>query len=265
MADINTNQEDIPNKVSRRYLLKNSAIAATGAVLLPSLITGCSKDTNTPQGGGGLGGTQLTPDQLKQTAANIAMYRQLIIEVYQLAFEYDSQVFTLLESTKTNSWTNFSIDIIIDIAFLLAAAGAIASGGAEAVPAIAFFSAVLHDWGFGKATNPPSLTDTFVEFELGRIAMQSAIEDTLSDLADPGQDGTYSNLRAKGENPISFNGSSYTLEDLASRQFTLGDEYNKIKDTTFKEMKKAVWNLLIMKCCSYYKADDGWVTLKGDS
>src|SRR4051812_33250795 len=173
MTNHRSSPEDISNKISRRYLLRNSALAATGAVLLPSFITGCSKDTDAPSGGLLGGGDNpplppaLTTAQLKQAADNITVYRQLIIEVYQLAYQYDEQVFKLLQSTQTSAWANFDVDIIIDIAFLLAAAGAIASGGAAAVPAIAFFSAVLHDWGFGKATNPPGLTNTFVEFELG--------------------------------------------------------------------------------------------------
>ena len=38
------NAEDILKKLSRRKFLRNSAIAATGAALLPSFLTGCDKD-----------------------------------------------------------------------------------------------------------------------------------------------------------------------------------------------------------------------------
>ena len=43
MTDPTNNSEDIIKKLSRRKLLRNSAITAVGAVLLPSLITGCRK------------------------------------------------------------------------------------------------------------------------------------------------------------------------------------------------------------------------------
>lgn len=43
MTDPTTNSNDLLKKLSRRKLLRHSAITAIGAVLLPSLITGCRK------------------------------------------------------------------------------------------------------------------------------------------------------------------------------------------------------------------------------
>src|SRR5205809_4917359 len=131
------NQEDLLNKMGRRYLLRNSAIAATGVVLFPSFITGCTKDA--PEGSvGNVGGIQLTPEQLEQAAANLTRLREWIRDLYPLSIEYEDAVFHALASTKENGdWTNFIGDIFIDIAIGLASAAAIASGNPEAIPAIA--------------------------------------------------------------------------------------------------------------------------------
>jgi hypothetical protein len=254
MTDPTPVPEDILKKLSRRQLLRNSAITATGAVLLPSFLTGCHKDVydiirkHVP--GAGVGGVELTPAELENAANNLKTLRSLLIEVYDLAAQYDDAVFHTLNSTKTDSWAHFAANLMIDIAAALLSAVAIAAEGPAAIPAIAFLSAVLHDWGIGN--HPPStLEAAFAEFEFGRVAMIDAIEDKLSSLVDPTDN--YSTLRAEWSDPISFNGTTYTLGDLASQQFTLGVEYNKLHDAAFTSMKKSLWNLLIMKCCTYYK------------
>jgi hypothetical protein len=61
MTDPTNKSEDMLKKLSRRNWLRNAAIAATSAVALPSLLTGCTKEQwdhlkNTPYPGGGLGG-----------------------------------------------------------------------------------------------------------------------------------------------------------------------------------------------------------------
>src|SRR4051794_32793276 len=119
MTDPGMHSKKIVEKLSRRKLLRNSTIAATGVVLLPPFITGCSKDENS-----GLGGVrQFTPEQLKQAADNVNRMRALLNDLYNTAFKYDETVFLALASTKENgSWTNFLADIFIDIAFLAAAA-----------------------------------------------------------------------------------------------------------------------------------------------
>lgn len=53
MTDSSMHSNEMLNKLSRRKLLRDSAIAAAGTVLLPSLITGCHK----PGPGGGPGDT----------------------------------------------------------------------------------------------------------------------------------------------------------------------------------------------------------------
>jgi hypothetical protein len=63
MTDPTNKSEDMLKKLSRRNWLRNAAIAATSAVALPSLLTGCTKEQwnhlkNTPHPGGGVGGAQ---------------------------------------------------------------------------------------------------------------------------------------------------------------------------------------------------------------
>jgi hypothetical protein len=44
MTDPTNKSEDMLKKLSRRNWLRNAAIAATSAVVLPSLLTGCTKE-----------------------------------------------------------------------------------------------------------------------------------------------------------------------------------------------------------------------------
>ncbi|TKK65957.1 hypothetical protein FC093_18305 [Ilyomonas limi] len=261
MTDPTTNAEVILNKVSRRYLLRNAAIAATGVVLLPPFITGCSKDGDAPGGGvGSVGGVQLTPEQLEQAADNLRRMRTWITELYPLCIEYEDAVFHALKSTKENpNWTNFIVDAFIDIATALAAAAAIAEGAGPAVPAFAFLSSILHDWGIGKDV-PENLDEVFADFEFGHVKMQLAIEQQLSHLVDP--TNNYNNLTTAWTEPIEFNGSTYTIGNLATSYFPdLGDNYNTLQSAALISFEKSVWNLAIMKCCTLGDVSDWYIYL----
>jgi hypothetical protein len=233
-------------------------MAATGAALLPSFITGCSKNADAPSGGllGGVGDNPpLTPDQLKAAVDNLRRMRAMLNDLYNNAFKYDETVFKALASTKENGgWKNFIYNIFIDIAFLAAAATAVATGGAGLVPAIAFLSAILHDWGFGKDT-PSGITGIsgfFANYQGAQIAMQSALDQKLGHLIEYPDD-----LQAAWKDPIVINGQSYTLADLANSFFPdkdlHSDEYYKLYTPMYDHHRKSVWNLAIMKCCSYYR------------
>ena len=185
--------------------------------------------------------------------------RAMVNDLYDTAFKYDETVFLALASTKENgSWTNFIYDIFIDIAFLAAAATAVATGGAGLVPAFAFLSAILHDWGLGKDT-PDGITGLngfFAEYQAGQIAMQTAIDTKLGYLADVSDN--YSNLQAEWENnSVVVNDQTYTLMDLANTFFPdktdHSVEYHKLYDPMYLHHRKSVWNLAIMKCCTYYR------------
>ena len=248
MTDYNRTEADMLKRVTRRYMLRNSSIAAAGAILLPSFITGCMK--NAPERGVGSGDDQLTPEQLQQAAANLTRMRVWITDLYPLCVEYEAAVFHALATTTAQAnWTNFIVDIFIDIAFALAAATAIASDGAAAVPAFAFLSAILHDWGIGK-DRPSTLDDEFASFQFGHVRMQLAMEQKLSALIEP--TNNYSNLTAAWQDPIEFNGGTYKLANLASSYFPdLGDDYNALQTAAIISFEKALWNLVIMKCCTY--------------
>src|ERR1700712_2006414 len=127
----------------------------------------------------------LTTIDLKEAADNLTRLRAWVTDLYPLCIEYEEAVFHALGSTKQNgSWTNFIIDIFIDVAIGLLAAAAIAAEGPAAIPALAFLSSVLHDWGFGK-DKPNNLPAFFAVFEIGHQQMQFAIEQQLSALVDP--------------------------------------------------------------------------------
>ena len=75
MTDPTNKPEDMLKKLSRRNWLRNAAIAATSAVALPSLLTGCTKEQwnhlkNTPHPGGGVGSTPSGWYNLKVTFQN---------------------------------------------------------------------------------------------------------------------------------------------------------------------------------------------------
>lgn len=261
MTDDNRKQEDMLKRVTRRYMLRNSSIAATGIILLPSFITSCKKDDITRGPGGGVR-DQLSPSDLLLAATNLTRMRQWVTDLYPLCIEYEDAVFHALAATKqTGGWTNFIVDIFIDIATALAAAAAIASGAGAAVPAFAFLSAILHDWGIGK-DKPTNLDEEFASFEFGHVRMQFAIEQKLSSLVDP--KNNYSNLTAAWQDPIDgldvppFKGNTYTIGDLASSVFpALGDDYNALQTAAVISFQQALWNLVIMKCCTY-KVTSTW-------
>lgn len=257
MIDPAMRSKEIFKKLSRRHLLRNSAIAATGTVLLPSFLTGCTKDGAPGVDVGGV--QQLTPAQLEAAAANLIRMREWVTDLYPLCIEYEDAVFHALKSTKeTESWTNFIVDIFIDIATVLAAAAAIAGGAAPAVPAFAFLSSILHDWGIGKDNRPDNLDEVFATFQFGHVRMQLAMEQELSSLVDPANN--YSNLTTAWKDPIEFNGNKYTIGDLASSNFPgLGDDYNSLQTAAILSFEKALWNLVVMKCCRMEEVSNWYI------
>ena len=237
-------------RVSRRYMLRNSAIAATGALILPSYLTSCKKE-DVPNRGSVGSAPQLSTADLALAAANLTRMRTWFTELYPLCIEYEDAVFHALASTKINSsWTNFIIDIFLDIAVAMAAAAAISSGAAGAVPGFAFISSILHDWGLGKDIPTDLLDAEFASFEFGHVRMQFALEQQLSHLVDP--KNNYANLVAAWTQDIDFNNGTYNIGDLAASSFpALGDDYNALQAAAIINFQSALWKLVIMKCCTY--------------
>src|SRR4051812_33365375 len=110
--NVHSIRADILKQLSRRKLLRDAAIAATGAVLLPSFITGCSKDNDAPATPIIVGGVEYTLDDLALAAANLIRLRDWYNVLYPKCIEYEDVVFHALASTKTNgNWTNFIVDV----------------------------------------------------------------------------------------------------------------------------------------------------------
>jgi hypothetical protein len=57
MTDPRMHSKEILKNLSRRKLLRDSAITVAGVALLLSLITGCNKSNDTDEDDNGLGGT----------------------------------------------------------------------------------------------------------------------------------------------------------------------------------------------------------------
>lgn len=179
--------------------------------------------------------------------------RWLLEFLYESIFEYDSVVFGALAATKNrDDWKNFMADLFIDIAIGMAGAVPFLE---KAMPAIAIFSDILKDWGMGK-NRPPELNPLngfFRVFEDGQLAMEKAIDEKLANLVEAGNN--YGNLRGAWATPIVFNGKTYTLADLANTQFPdkNQNDTSKIFDAMYDHNSRAVWNLAIMRCCTYYE------------
>jgi hypothetical protein len=250
---------DILKKLSRRNWLRNAAITASGTVLLPSFLTGCTKEQwddirgHVPNGGG-LGEEELTQADLAKAAKNIDLMRILLADLYQRSFDYDITVLEALSSTTDNNdWAGFIADIFIDIAIEMATA----VFPEAAAPAIALFSDIMGDWS-SDINRPPDLSGLnafFAEYQRGQLAMAKAIDEKLAELIDVGNN--YANLRT-WKDPILFNKKPYTLKDLAGTQFPdkhqHGVDYYKIFNPMYDHHRRSVWNLAIMKCCTYSNA-----------
>lgn len=271
MSDPTNNSEEILRKLSRRNMLRNSAITAAGAILMPPFLTGCHKDVwdkvkeHIP--GGGLGGALPEPEptleELQAAAGNLKRMQDLLYQVYHNSFDYDETVYKALAATDPPStWTNFIVDVFIDVGIAMLATAAAASGPAAFalwVPALAGASAFLHDWQIGKdkPVNLAGLNGEFARYQTGQLAMRDAIDKHLSHLTSTHDN--YANLRAAWKDPIAgFNpGEQYTLQDLAKSHFPDkhddGDEYFVLYETMYLHHQKAVWNLMIMKCCGYWQ------------
>ena len=237
--------QNVPNHVSRRSWLRDAAIAATGAAVLPSLLTSCTDHRDI-----GLGGPKdvpLTDFQLYSAAQNLIHMNDWIDRIYPYCIQYNSIVYHLLKSGEKGptKWSEFVLDIFFSIGTGLLEAAAEEIPFSGAVIAIAADS--IKSWAVGK-NRPPSLEASFSAFEIGHQRMQLAITKRLLELAD--DKDNYKNLREAWTGEIEFNGKKYTLRDLAGAQFPTernGTEYIKLRDAALTRFKKYIWNAMIIK------------------
>jgi len=235
MKSLNT-----PNKLSRRIWLRNAAITATSAAVLPSLLTSCSDHQIPPDVG------VSDPSLLRSAAQNLLHMNAWIQDVYPFCIEYELAVYALLKSgEKPTNWTDFIIDVLVDIAVGILEAASVENP--FAVPAIAIAGASIKQWILAPE-RPAGLDGQFAEFALGHNRMQKAISDTLLTLAD--ETDNYKNLREGFKEAIPFNGKNYTLNDLAGSQFPTknkGTEYVNMRTAAYDRFRKYLWNMMIMK------------------
>lgn len=256
MTDATRKHVDILNKVSRRNLLRNSAMAATGAVLLPSFITGCGKDDNASQGS--LGG--LEEDELAAAAQNLLNMHEWIQELYPYCIEYETIVFTILESgEKPSGWHDFILDILSEIAVGMLEDAVDVIPGAGAAVAIAGNN--IKTWLSNSV--PDNLDAAYVDFLEGHNDMQDAIANLLLQLADIGHTTDpqypYQNLKDGFKVDINFNGKTYSLSDLATSHFPTkanGDDYVTLKEAAYKKFKQDMWNVMLIKTGTMYPSSD---------
>lgn len=191
----------------------------------------------------------LTPSELKSAAQNLLHMNAWTQDLYPFCIEYELAVYALLKSgEKPTNWTDFIIDVFVDIAIGLLEAASVENPFAE--PAIAILGASIKQW-ISASERPAVLDGRFAEFALGHNRMQKAISDTLLILAD--ETDNYKNLREGWKGEIEFNGKKYTLKDLANSQFpTLdkGKEYTSLRTVAYDQFKKHLWNVMFIKAGS---------------
>lgn len=235
-----------PNKLSRRNWLRDAAITATSAAVLPSLLTSCSDHRVPP--GVGTGDPEeapLTNFELYSAAQNLLHMNAWVGDVYLYTGNYEQYVLAILKSgEKPTEWKDFIIDILTEIAtgILEVAAGEIPGAG----PAIAIVSDIIKKWT--TSDKPANLDAEFAEFKLGHLQMQIAISNTLLKLADETDD--YKNLREGFEKDVELNGKTYSLRDLATSQFPTvakGGEYTKLRTAAYDRFRKYIWNVMFIK------------------
>lgn len=241
-----------PNQLSRRNWLRDAAIAATGAAVLPSLLTSCSDHRIPP--GVGIGDPEnipLTDFELYSAAQNLLNMEAWLSDFYTYSIGYELEAYALIKSgtTAPADFKDFIVDLFINIGagLLEAAATEIPFVG----PVVAITIETTKSW-LVKANRPPALVDaSFADFVGGHNRMQKALSDTLLTLAD--RTDNYRNLRERWTGHIPFNGKEYTLKDLASAQFPIkgvGTEFVALRDAAYTKFKKDFWNVMLIKAGS---------------
>jgi hypothetical protein len=193
-----------------------------------------------------------TNEEINAALQSISNLRAWTRELYEETGKYEGLAFTALNSTtKTAGWSNFLVNTVINIATGLIDATAIASGEPLVVPAVGFLSAEIKEWING-GNMPPNLTPVFVEYALSHLAMQEAIEQQLAYYMDATND--HANLRAAWNKTFQVQGTSYKVSDLAKREHAfpgIGVLWSKTKATAATEFEKRLWNLIVIKTCTF--------------
>ena len=196
-----------------------------------------------------------TDSEIKAALQSIANLRDWIKELYEDTAKYEDVAFQALNATvQTPGWSGFIVDTVINLATGIIDAAAIASGEPLVVPAVGFLSAEIKEWLNSKGGRPSNLTDVFVEYALSHLAMQEAMEKQLAHYLD--ETNHHANVRAAWNKSFQAQGVAYKVSDLAKPEHAfpgVGDRWTALKETAALEFKKRMWNLIVMKTCSYYR------------
>jgi hypothetical protein len=195
-----------------------------------------------------------TNDEIKAALQSIGNLRRWIIELYEDTAKYEDIAFQALNSTKqTPGWSQFLVNTVINLATGLIDAAAIDSGNPLVVPAMGFLSAEIKEWING-GNMPSNLPAVFTEYELSHLAMQEAMEQQLAHYIDATNNNQ--NLRGAWNKSFQVQGTAYKVSDLAKPAHAfpgIGDTWSATKAAAANEFQKRLWNLIVIKTCSYYR------------
>lgn len=154
MTDSTNNSEDMLKILSRRGWLRNIAIAATGAIVLPSFLTGCTKEMQDIikkyTRGGGVGADPLptlTPEQQTKALTNLENMLAFVKDLYPFCIEYEDIAFDYLNSgEKPTNWSQFVLNVFVEIGVTMFEAAELPFAAA----AFAITADFLEKWGEGQ-------------------------------------------------------------------------------------------------------------------
>jgi hypothetical protein len=240
--------QNTPNKLSRRNWLRDAALATTGAVVLPSLLTGC---TDHPPG---LGSepplSQADLDLYIQASENLTRMRAWNDNLFIFTGNYEERVWSLLKGgAEPSDWTKIIVEIFTDIGFGILEAAVEEFPGVG--PIIAATATQIEKWALGEKTDK-GVDAAFGGFKAGYDDMMTEVSNNLLLLAS--SDKNYANLQAafaKGD--IEFMGKKYSLKDLAENHFPDANvpadtaQYEALRNTALLRFKKYIWNAMIIQ------------------
>lgn len=244
--------QNTPIKLTRRNWLRDAALTAASAAVLPSLLSGCADHLNPDPVKGVLLDPPITPDELAAAALNMVYMRAWYEDLYAGRTQpYILRVYTLLKGGEVapKSWKEILVDIFteIGIGILEAAVSEIPGAGA----AISATAKAVEKWAMEKKAGK-GVDATISEFIQGYDNMHDVISDNLLSLASSFENYKYLQDAFK-DGPIEFNGKKYTLRDLAQQHFpdktnsADTEQYRVILDAAELKFKIYIWNAMFMK------------------
>jgi hypothetical protein len=272
MTDPATNPENINKKLSRRHMLRNAAITATGVALLPPFLTGCTKENwdlvKGNLGKGGLGGEpateELTTEELISAGQNLARMRAWLLELNNQNNAYIFIVYTNLKGAKEapRKWSDILVDTFFTIGEKIL--GVVTADIPGAGAALAWGAEQLKSWAAAQKEGK-SVDATISDFANGYQEMMIKVKDNLLDL-ESSRDN-YANLRKAFENgPVVFNRKQYTIHDLATSHFPSVDgpddteDYKALLAAAYLRFRKYIWNAILVKTANMYYSW-GWTEI----